>query len=110
MLVLDEATSALDSLTEHEIQTAINRVRKGRTVVVIAHRLSTIRDSEQIIVLNDGKVAERGTHDELMALEGEYYNMWMRQIEGTTGDDDGGAAHSGGEAKAVEPSSVDISM
>ena len=86
LLLLDEATSALDSLTEREIQTALLRVRNGRTAIVIAHRLSTISDAEQIIVLERGEIVERGTHDELLALGGVYDSMWQRQAQVMSGE------------------------
>src|SRR5690348_2902012 len=81
ILVLDEATSALDSHTEHEIQGALERVSQNRTSLVIAHRLSTIVAADEIIVLDQGKIAERGTHGELLASGGLYASMWNRQRE-----------------------------
>src|SRR3981189_3269178 len=81
ILVLDEATSALDSHTEHEIQEALERVSRNRTSLVIAHRLSTIVAADEIIVLDQGKIAERGTHAELLASGGLYASMWNRQRE-----------------------------
>jgi len=82
--VLDEATSALDTLTENSIQEALERLGKERTVLVIAHRLGTIRNADNIVVLKDGVVHEQGTHDELLANNGLYYEMWNMQLEGTT--------------------------
>ena len=79
ILILDEATSALDSLTEQEIQTALKTISKGRTTLVIAHRLSTIIDADEIIVLDKGQVAQRGTHLALLRKKGLYANMWNRQ-------------------------------
>jgi len=81
ILVLDEATSALDSHTEHEIQESLERVSRNRTSLVIAHRLSTIVGADEIIVLDQGRIAERGTHAELLASGGLYASMWNRQRE-----------------------------
>src|SRR6187401_1419736 len=81
ILVLDEATSALDSHTEQEIQDALERVSRGRTSLVIAHRLSTIVGADEIIVLDQGRIAERGTHSQLLASGGLYASMWNRQRE-----------------------------
>src|SRR6266540_3107348 len=81
ILVLDEATSALDSHTEKEIQDALERVSRNRTTLVIAHRLSTIVGADEIIVLDHGVIAERGTHRELLAKGGLYASMWNRQRE-----------------------------
>lgn len=79
ILVLDEATSALDSQTERSIQESLSEMGQGRSVITIAHRLSTIADSDCILVLDDGRVVERGTHDELLAMEGRYAALWARQ-------------------------------
>jgi ABC-type transport system involved in Fe-S cluster assembly fused permease/ATPase subunit len=81
ILVLDEATSALDSHTEREIQDALERVSRNRTSLVIAHRLSTIVGADEIIVLDQGRIAERGTHAQLLAANGLYASMWNRQRE-----------------------------
>ena len=81
ILVLDEATSALDSHTEQEIQDALERVSRNRTSLVIAHRLSTIVGVDEIIVLDQGRIAERGTHSQLLATGGLYASMWNRQRE-----------------------------
>ncbi|MEM9223124.1 MAG: ABC transporter ATP-binding protein/permease [Pseudomonadota bacterium] len=79
ILILDEATSALDTKTEEEIQTALDQVSKGRTTLMIAHRLSTVVKADQIIVLDAGLIAERGSHSELFAKGGLYTEMWERQ-------------------------------
>src|SRR5204862_2917234 len=81
ILVLDEATSALDSHTEREIQDALERMSRNRTSLVIAHRLSTIVGADEIIVLDEGRIAERGTHQALLAALGLYASMWNRQRE-----------------------------
>ena len=79
ILILDEATSALDTRTEQDIQTALRAVARDRTTLVIAHRLSTVVDADEIIVLQDGQVAERGNHAALLAQDGLYARMWMMQ-------------------------------
>jgi ATP-binding cassette subfamily B protein len=81
ILILDEATSALDTRTEQDIQTALRAVSHDRTTLVIAHRLSTVVDADEIIVLEDGQVAERGTHASLLADGGLYAQMWAMQAE-----------------------------
>jgi ATP-binding cassette, subfamily B, bacterial len=75
VLVLDEATSALDNETERAVQGALDRLAEGRTTIAIAHRLSTVRDADQIVVVDGGRVVERGTHGELVALGGKYAQL-----------------------------------
>ena len=82
ILILDEATSSVDTRTEKNIQEAMLRLMEGRTSFVIAHRLSTIRDADAILVINDGEIIERGTHDALLAQRGFYYHLYMSQFKG----------------------------
>jgi len=87
ILILDEATSALDTHTEQEIQSALDLVSSGRTTLVIAHRLSTVVAADEIIVLQDGLIAERGTHGALLRTNGLYASMWYRQREATEAEE-----------------------
>ncbi len=87
IMILDEATSALDTQTEREIQHSLDLVSKGRTTLVIAHRLSTVVNADEIIVLKDGEIAERGTHAKLIKLKGLYCKMWDRQREETQAEE-----------------------
>ncbi|MFV5490779.1 ABC transporter ATP-binding protein [Acinetobacter sp. ASP199] len=82
ILILDEATSALDSEVEAAIQSSLDELMKGKTVIAIAHRLSTIAQMDRLIVLDQGKIVEQGTHDELVALNGIYAHLWQRQTGG----------------------------
>ena len=79
--MLVEETSALDSQTEQEIQEALKRVAEKRTTLVIAHRLSTIVDADQILVLDQGRIVETGSHEELLGRNGLYADMWNRQLQ-----------------------------
>ncbi|MDR0948836.1 MAG: multidrug ABC transporter ATP-binding protein, partial [Lachnospiraceae bacterium] len=79
ILILDEATSSVDTLTERRIKEAVLSLTKNRTCLIIAHRLSTIRESDLIVFLEHGRIAERGTHDELLALNGKYAKMYRTQ-------------------------------
>ena len=81
ILILDEATSALDSVTEREIQSALDNVSKDRTTLVIAHRLSTIVNAEKIMVMNEGTVTEQGTHKQLLKKRGLYAKLWKQQAK-----------------------------
>ncbi|MDK1384899.1 ABC transporter ATP-binding protein/permease [Sinorhizobium sp. 8-89] len=87
ILILDEATSALDTKTEQEIQAALDVVSRNRTTLVIAHRLSTVIHADEIIVVKDGVIAERGTHGELIDRDGLYASMWSRQREATQAEE-----------------------
>ena len=80
IIILDEATSALDSISEKEIQEALNNLTKGRTTFIVAHRLSTIKGADKIAVLREGHCTEYGSYDELMALKGEFYEMRKLQL------------------------------
>jgi ATP-binding cassette subfamily B multidrug efflux pump len=84
ILILDEATSSVDTRTEARIQKALLRLMRGRTSFVIAHRLSTIRDADQVLVINDGRIIERGTHQELLDRHGFYHHLYLSQFKGQT--------------------------
>ena len=84
ILILDEATSSVDTRTEMQIQRAMTELMKGRTSFVIAHRLSTIRDAELILVMNHGSIIEKGTHEELLAKNGFYADLYNSQFAGRT--------------------------
>lgn len=80
ILILDEATSSVDTVTEQRIRRAMLTITRGRTSFIIAHRLSTIRDSDLILLIEDGRIAEKGTHEELMELNGRYAGMYRTQM------------------------------
>ena len=81
VLILDEATSSIDTRTEQMVQRGMDSIMQGRTTFVIAHRLSTVRNADQIIVLDHGRIAEHGTHEELLALRGQYYHLYTGKLE-----------------------------
>jgi len=87
IVLLDEATSALDTQAERNIQAALNRVCAGRTTIIIAHRLSTIIHADEILVLKDGEIVERGKHEELISYDGIYHAMWQAQLENNQEDE-----------------------
>ena len=80
MLILDEATSSIDTMTEIRIQNAFGKMREGRTSFIVAHRLSTIREADMILVMKDGKIIERGTHEELLSQNGFYAELYQSQF------------------------------
>lgn len=80
VIILDEATSALDTISEKEIQDALDQLIKGRTTFIVAHRLSTVRGADRIVVLDQGKIREEGSYQTLMELKGEFYEMERLQM------------------------------
>ncbi|MFI8291384.1 ABC transporter ATP-binding protein [Streptomyces sp. NPDC085614] len=105
VLILDEATSALDTRTEHAVQQAIDALSAGRTTITIAHRLSTVRDADQIVVLESGRIAERGTHEQLLAQDGRYAGLVRRDAESATVGAAAGASRAGGAGAGAAPDS-----
>jgi len=81
VLILDEATSALDTESERHVQSALQNLTRDRTTLVIAHRLSTVLHADQILVVNEGRIVERGTHEELVSLGGQYSMLYQNQFE-----------------------------
>jgi ATP-binding cassette subfamily B protein len=108
ILLFDEATSALDTKTEREIQANLREVSRGRTTLVIAHRLSTVVDADEIVVLEHGRVVERGRHAELLARDGAYAEMWRRQQEAAEAksQEETYGADSGAAGPTVEPEAL----
>ena len=112
ILILDEATSSLDSESEEMIQDGLKRLRNGRTTFVIAHRLSTIRSADQILVLEGGEIVERGTHDELLARDGRYRQLYDKQYKLETnrfinpGEDWTPEPREGGGGEGLDPGLV----
>lgn len=81
ILILDEATSNIDTVTEMKIQEALERLMKGRTCFVIAHRPNTVQNADRILVLNEGKIIEQGTHESLLKAKGFYYDLYYRHLQ-----------------------------
>lgn len=80
IFVLDEATSSIDTITEKLVQDAVEKLMEGRTSFIIAHRLSTVKNADVILVVDGGKIIERGTHSELISARGHYFNLYMEQF------------------------------
>lgn len=99
LVLLDEATSALDTQTERNIQASLNNMCINRTTIVVAHRLSTIINADQILVVQDGEIIERGRHDELVSDGGVYANMWLQQQKAEKNEKEGGITDSGEESR-----------
>lgn len=114
VLILDEATSALDTRTERAVQRAVDELSAGRTTLTIAHRLSTVRDADQIVVLDAGRIVERGTHQQLLDLNGRYAALIRRDTQGRPGGigdtgDQEGTGVTGGESTGKEWDTADVS-
>ncbi len=106
LLILDEATSSVDTRTERLIQQAFDKLLSGRTSFVIAHRLSTIRNADQVLVLDHGEIIERGTHNELLAKKGFYYDLYMSQFRRDDPEAEAVAANGNGHKPASQPAAV----
>jgi ATP-binding cassette subfamily B protein len=103
ILILDEATSSLDSVSEQHIQAALRPLLRGRTSIVIAHRLSTILAADKILVLDHGRLADQGTHAELLARGGLYADLYHRQFRGQPGPGPAGASAAAGGGRITAP-------
>jgi ATP-binding cassette subfamily B protein len=101
ILILDEATSSVDTRTERQIQQALEGLLRGRTSFVIAHRLSTIRNADQVLVMRDGQIVERGKHDELLGRKGAYYELYISQFRAEDTAPLAGNGHKAGEVAAL---------
>lgn len=113
IMIYDEATSALDTKVEREIQASLRQISLGRTTLTIAHRLSTIQHAEQILVIVGGRIAERGSHSELMALKGEYYSLWKAQLAeelAQGGQPQTGSPASLASASSSPPATAEVSL
>ena len=110
VLVLDEATAQADPASERDIHQALSRLAAGRTVIIIAHRLSTVRDADQILVIDDGRVAEHGRHEELLAADGRYAAMWRSQDLGPTSSGPAPASGSPAPASSGSPAPASASV
>jgi ATP-binding cassette subfamily B protein len=104
ILILDEATSSVDTRTERQIQKALDLLLKGRTSFVIAHRLSTIRNADQVLVMRDGQIVERGQHEDLLARRGAYYEQYMSQFRAEETIEVAGNGHKPGGVAALAAS------